>query len=101
MSAHPETHTLPREERIRAIAYALWEEEGCPHGRDLEHWNRATELVDAEIEDTRDWMHRSEADVLPGAEPAADSPQHPGSHESFDKASLDDLVRKMKSGRAA
>ncbi|HEX3604869.1 MAG TPA: DUF2934 domain-containing protein [Candidatus Dormibacteraeota bacterium] len=29
------------EERIRARAYAIWEEEGRPPGRDVEHWIRA------------------------------------------------------------
>lgn len=31
------------EERIKARAYALWEEEGRPHGRHLEHWRLASE----------------------------------------------------------
>lgn len=26
---------------IAARAYQLWEEEGRPHGRDLDHWERA------------------------------------------------------------
>lgn len=30
-----------REEEIRLIAYQIWEEEGRPHGRDLEHWRKA------------------------------------------------------------
>lgn len=29
------------EERIRARAYEIWEEEGRPTGRDVEHWIRA------------------------------------------------------------
>lgn len=29
------------EERIRARAYQIWEEEGQPEGRDVEHWIRA------------------------------------------------------------
>ena len=33
------------EERIRRRAYRLWEEEGCPEGRELAHWDMATELV--------------------------------------------------------
>ncbi len=28
-------------EQISARAYQLWEEEGRPHGRDIEHWSRA------------------------------------------------------------
>jgi hypothetical protein len=29
------------EERIRLRAYQIWEEEGRPAGRDVEHWIRA------------------------------------------------------------
>lgn len=29
------------EEWIKNRAYALWEEEGRPHGKDAEHWERA------------------------------------------------------------
>lgn len=28
-------------QEIAKRAYALWEQEGCPHGRDLEHWDKA------------------------------------------------------------
>jgi hypothetical protein len=31
--------------RIRDRAYRLWEEEGRPEGRELEHWQMARELV--------------------------------------------------------
>ena len=33
-----------REEEIRLIAYRIWEEEGRPHGRDLEYWQKAEEI---------------------------------------------------------
>ena len=29
------------EERIRALAYSIWIEEGQPEGRELDHWMRA------------------------------------------------------------
>ena len=29
---------MDREEGIRTIAYHIWEEEGCCHGRHAEHW---------------------------------------------------------------
>jgi hypothetical protein len=29
---------LPPEEKIAVAAYYLWQAEGCPHGRDKEHW---------------------------------------------------------------
>jgi hypothetical protein len=34
-----------REERVRKRAYQLWEQEGCPPGRELDHWDKASELV--------------------------------------------------------
>jgi hypothetical protein len=34
-----------REHRIREIAYFIWLEEGCPSGRDQEHWQRASDRV--------------------------------------------------------
>jgi hypothetical protein len=44
------------EERIRRCAYRLWEEEGCPDGRELVHWDMATELV--AIEDSQDKIRK-------------------------------------------
>jgi hypothetical protein len=34
-----------REERIRRRAYQLWQQDGCPEGRALDHWDKAAELV--------------------------------------------------------
>ena len=95
MSTHPEIAHLARDERIRAIAYSLWEEEGCPDGRDEEHWLRACELVDAEAVADPDWLQRTDAEVASETEtvPAA-TPEPP-------KKSLDDLVKRMKGSRAA
>lgn len=33
------------EERVRQWAYRLWQEEGCPEGREAVHWDKARELV--------------------------------------------------------
>ena len=41
-----------REQRVRERAYHLWEADGKPHGRDVEYWQRARELV--AIEDNGD-----------------------------------------------
>ncbi|WP_415910591.1 DUF2934 domain-containing protein [Oleiharenicola sp. Vm1] len=32
-------------EEIRREAYRLWQQEGCPPGRELDHWLAAQELV--------------------------------------------------------
>ncbi len=36
------------EQRVRERAYHLWETEGKPHGRDVEYWERARELIGME-----------------------------------------------------
>jgi hypothetical protein len=33
------------EDKVRARAYRLWQEEGCPEGRAEVHWDKACELV--------------------------------------------------------
>jgi hypothetical protein len=35
----------PDEDRIRRKAHELWEAEGHPHGRDLDHWAQAREII--------------------------------------------------------
>jgi hypothetical protein len=35
----------PAYEEVARAAYQLWQAQGCPHGRDKEHWFRAIELV--------------------------------------------------------
>ena len=52
-----ETNELTREERIRSLAYSLWEQEGCPEGRAEAHWLKACEIVDAEERDP-EWLQR-------------------------------------------
>ena len=37
---------MDREDRIRQRAYRIWEDEGCPDGRDREHWDRAEREID-------------------------------------------------------
>ncbi len=37
-----------RTERIRQRAYELWETQGRPEGRDLEHWEQARLEIEAE-----------------------------------------------------
>ncbi len=59
MSTHPVIDHLAKEERIRAIAYAIWEEEGRPDGCSETHWLRACEIVEAEAVEP-DWLKRKE-----------------------------------------
>jgi hypothetical protein len=41
MTKQTKTFTEPTVEEIAAYAYKLWEAEGRPHGRDLDHWLQA------------------------------------------------------------
>jgi len=46
----PRRMTMPsqREQAIRERAYAIWEEEDRPEGKDLDHWLRAeAEIISA------------------------------------------------------
>jgi hypothetical protein len=40
------THSKPNDESIRERAYHLWEQDGRPHGRDVEYWEQARALVE-------------------------------------------------------
>lgn len=43
-----------REQAIRERAYAIWEQEGRPQGRDLDHWLQAeTEIDSSDASDAR------------------------------------------------
>jgi hypothetical protein len=44
MSDHPLDPSPDQESRIRERAYHLWEQDGRPHGRADEYWERAREL---------------------------------------------------------
>ena len=41
------------EERIRAFAYRIWEEEGCPLGEADRHWEMARKAIEAEDAERR------------------------------------------------
>ena len=34
---------------VRTAAYYIWEREGCPYGRELEHWNLAKAELASEL----------------------------------------------------
>ena len=56
------------EQRIRERAYRIWLDEGCPQGRGLDHWDKATELV--AIEDgQRSTLRPIEQNLGPLGEP--------------------------------
>lgn len=60
------------DELIRQIAFRLWEEEGHPHGRDQDHWHRATEIAAAKkVIAAKKAAAKVEADKKPAAKKAA------------------------------
>ncbi|WP_298090295.1 DUF2934 domain-containing protein [uncultured Sphingomonas sp.] len=54
-----------REKKVRDRAYALWQAEGEPHGRDQHHWSQAELELGADDAD---------AAAEPADSPAADTP---------------------------
>lgn len=42
-------NVLEMQARIAERAYAIWQAEGCRHGEDAAHWNRAEAEVAAEV----------------------------------------------------
>jgi len=94
MTVHPEIHHLAKEERIRLIAYAIWEEEGRPDGRAEAHWLRACDLVEAETQAADpEWLKRNDA---PAAEAAAAAEE-----EQAPKVPLTEAIKRMRGSRAA
>jgi hypothetical protein len=35
---------IDQDEEVRQLAYRIWQEAGCPHGADLQHWLKAQEI---------------------------------------------------------
>ncbi len=44
---------IETEDRVRAVAHALWLEEGQPDGRDEAHWLTALEIVSAQAAEAK------------------------------------------------
>ncbi|GAB3486151.1 DUF2934 domain-containing protein [Azotobacter salinestris] len=38
------------EQRIRELAYQIWQSEGCPDGQQERHWQMACKLAEAELQ---------------------------------------------------
>jgi hypothetical protein len=70
--AHPN-----REEEIRQIAYQLWLNEGCPHGRHLDHWLEA-ESIWREQQAAKQPEHVRLEKAKPKRKPAAAAPHTKG-----------------------
>jgi hypothetical protein len=69
-----ETRALSRDERIGALAYQIWEEEGRPDGRSEVHWYVACEMIDAEdaaAEPLPTWLNKQDAKPQAEERPAS------------------------------
>jgi len=71
---NPLANDPDRERRVRERAYHLWESEGRPHGRDVEYWERARELVGME--------ESAGSGLLPNPQTEPDSPRETGIEEA-------------------
>jgi hypothetical protein len=69
-----------REQRVRERAYHLWEADGKPHGRDVEYWERARELVAME--------ESAGAGQLPNPQNHPPTPRETGIEEAFIQQNL-------------
>lgn len=76
-----------REERIREVAYQLWETDGGPHGRDVEYRERARELVGIE--------QSSGAGQLPNPQTHPDSVRETGVEEAAIQENLGEFPDRL------
>lgn len=66
---------MSREQIVRDTAYAIWEAEGKPEGRDREHWTQAEARVAASVKDGEAKLAKADAaKAKNGAEPKATAP---------------------------
>lgn len=58
-----------RDQRVRKRAYQLWEQDGRPAGRELDHWDKASELVAIEDNQKLTTIPVRQSNVGPTGEP--------------------------------
>ena len=75
---------MASEEKVRELAYSIWEKEGCPEGKDAEHYYRAKKM----LEEQEAASSPANEPVLPATltlqPPSAPKPieRHTGKHRS-------------------
>ena len=72
------------EQRIRQLAYRIWESEGRPDGQEQRHWEMARKIVAAERESGRD--AHSDVAIAP------DDSDHSGSRRTEDSVSTPNVT---------
>src|ERR1700734_2502636 len=76
-----------REQRVRERAYLMWEADGKPHGRDVEYWERARELIGME--------ESAGSGLLPNPEVAPGSPRETGVEEASIQENLGEFPDRL------
>jgi hypothetical protein len=61
---------MGREDEIKLIAYSIWEEEGCPDGRDCEYWFRAETVWEANQKPESEMKNTRKTTKQPVKQPA-------------------------------
>ncbi len=56
---------IDKEQRIREVAYFIWQEEGCPDGRAEQHWERAQAIVESQDAERKDIEGETPGETLP------------------------------------
>ncbi len=52
------------EEQVRHEAYRLWQQEGCPEGREIDHWLAAKEIVHHRRHEAAEEQKRRDEEIL-------------------------------------
>lgn len=65
---------MPTEEQIKQLAHTLWEQEGRPEGRDLDHYLTAKQILE-EQEAAQKRPRAPRAKVAKSAKPSKRSPR--------------------------
>jgi len=63
---------MAREDEIKEIAYSIWEQQGCPDGRDCEQWFMAEEIWEKKQKPAG----KTKAEPAKASQPAAKSASH-------------------------
>jgi len=76
-----------QEQRVRERAYHLWEHDGKPHGRDVEYWERARELVGME--------ESAGSGLLPNPQTPRPQPRQTGIEEAAIQSNLGEFPGRL------
>ena len=66
-----------REQAIRERAYRLWEQEGCPEGREKAHWEQAQRELDLQGDEGATTGETASIDAGSGDAPVPESTAKP------------------------